>query len=85
MRTGHVVMKLTELGFRFRLDGAGVKVRFEGGTRPDLDQVKPLLQAVKAQNAEVREFLRCFCPRCGGVVFCPDLEGRSRCLACDWA
>lgn len=31
MRPGDAVLELSRLGFRFRLDGEAVKVRFEGG------------------------------------------------------
>lgn len=48
-------------------------------------KVKPLLEVVKAHKADVRYFLKSYCPRCGGVAFCPDYEGHPLCLACDWA
>ena len=79
MRTGHVVMKLTKLGFRFRLDGEEIKVRFEGGQIPDSVQVRALFEVVKTHKDEVREFLRCYCPKCGGIVFVGD-----ECFICEW-
>ena len=84
MKPGDAVMELSRLGFRFRLDGEAVKVRFEGPGQPNPVNVRPLLDLLKVHKEEVREFLRCYCPRCGGVVFCPDLDGKDRCLACDW-
>lgn len=85
MRPGDAVMKLTRHGFRFRLDGEAVKVRFEGEQTPDPAAVSPLLDLVRQHKDAVRYFLRSFCPRCGGVAFCPDYEGRPLCMACDWA
>lgn len=70
--------------FRFRLEGEAVKVRFEGQDKPDPAQVAPLLDLVKSHKEEVRHFLKCYCPRCGGGFFAPDYEGRPLCLACDW-
>jgi len=79
MRTGHVVMKLTKLGFRFRLDGKAIKVRFEGGLITDLAEVRALLEVAKTHKDEVREVLRCYCPKCGGIVFVGD-----ECFICEW-
>ena len=47
MRPASAVMELTRLGFRFRLDGEAVKVRWEGKEKPDPAQVAPLLHLVK--------------------------------------
>jgi len=77
--TGHVVMKLAKLGFRFRLDGEEIKVRFEGGQITDSVQVRALFEVVKTYKDEVREFLRCFCFKCGGIVFVGD-----ECFICEW-
>jgi hypothetical protein len=84
MRPGDAVMELTRHGFRFRLDGEAVKVKFEGKQKPALELVSPLIDLVRQRKDEVRYFLQCYCPRCGGVVFCPDLDGKDRCLICDW-
>jgi hypothetical protein len=84
VRTGHVMMKLTKLGFRFRLDGEGIKVRFEGGQIPDPRMVSPLLDLVRKHKDAVRYFLRSYCPRCCGCCFAPDYEGQPLCMACDW-
>ncbi|MGQ9689202.1 MAG: hypothetical protein ACUVXF_10510, partial [Desulfobaccales bacterium] len=51
MSTGHVVMKLAQLGFRFRLDGEEIKVRFEGSKIIDSEQVLPLLHILKNDYA----------------------------------
>jgi len=85
MNPGDAVMELTRHGFRFRLDGEAVKVRFEGERTPDPETVSPLLDLVRQHKDDVRHFLKCFCPRCGGCCFAPDYEGRPLCMACDWA
>jgi hypothetical protein len=76
---GEAVVELTRIGFRFRLEGETVKVRFAGKIRPETRRVKDLLDILKSQRAEVREFLRYYCPKCGGVVFVGD-----QCFLCDW-
>lgn len=83
MRPGEAVMELSRIGFRFRLDGEAVKVRFEGKQTPDPATVSPLLDLVRQYKDDVRFFLKCHCPRCGGVATCPDYEGRPLCLVCD--
>jgi ribosomal protein S27AE len=85
MRPGEAVMKLTRMGFRFRLESEAVKFRFEGGPPADSAMVSLLLALLRQHKDEVRYFLRSYCPRCGGVVSCPDYERRPMCLACDWA
>ena len=84
MRPGEAVMKLTALGYRFELQGGKVRWQWEGPGTPDPGMVRPLLDVVKAHKDEVQFFLRCYCPRCGGVCFISDLEGRSRCMGCEW-
>ena len=84
MKPGDAVMELTRHGFRFRLEGEAVKVRFEGERPPDSAAVSPLLDLVRQHKDAVRYFLRSFCPRCGGCCFAPDYEGRPLCMACDW-
>lgn len=84
MRPGEAVMELSRIGFRFRLDGEAVKVRFEGKQTPAPAAVSPLLDLVRQHKEDVRYFLKCHCPRCGGVATCPDYEGQPLCLACDW-
>ena len=84
MRPGDAVMELSRIGFRFRLDGEAVKVRFEGDQTPDPETVSPLLDLVRQHREDVRHFLKCYCPRCGGVATCPDYEGAHLCMACDW-
>jgi hypothetical protein len=73
-------MELSRLGFRFRLEGEAVKVRFDGEQKPDPAAVSPLLDLVRRHKEDVRFFLKCHCPRCGGVVFVGD-----ECFLCDWA
>lgn len=84
MRPGDAVMELTRMGFSFRLDNEAVKVRFEGKQTPDPVVVSRLFDLVRQHRDEVRYFLRSYCPRCGGVVFCPDYQGRVICMACNW-
>ena len=84
MRPGEAVMKLTRIGFRFRLDGEVVKVRFDREQTPDQAAVSPLLALVRQHKDDVRHFLKSYCPRCGGCCFAPDYEGRPLCMACDW-
>jgi hypothetical protein len=84
MRPGEAVMELSRIGFRFRLVGEAVKVRFDGEQPPDPAAVSPLLDLVRQHKEEVRFFLKCYCPRCGGCCFVPAYEGRPLCLACDW-
>ena len=84
MRPENAVMELSKIGFRFRLDGEAVKVRFEGKQAPDPAAVSPLLALVSQHKEDVRYFLKSYCPRCGGCFFAPDYEGRPLCMACDW-
>ncbi len=79
MRPGEAVMELTRHGFRFRLDGEAVKVKFEGEQKPDPAKVAPLLDLVRQHREDVRLFLQCHCPKCGGCCFIGSL-----CMACDW-
>ena len=53
MRPGEAVMELTRHGFRFRLDGGAVKVRFEGEQKPDPETVTPLLDLVRQHKDDV--------------------------------
>lgn len=84
MRPGDAIVQLGRLGFHFEVAGENIRWRHEGPDRPDPQQVRPLIEVVKQHKEEVRYFLKCYCPRCGGVATCPDYEGRSLCLACDW-
>ena len=84
MKPGEAVMKLTALGYRFEAAGERLRWRFEGQGQPDPGKVRPLLQLVKECRDEVLFFLRCYCPKCGGMMFIPDPEGRDLCASCDW-
>jgi hypothetical protein len=84
VRPADAVMQLTNLGFHFRVEGEVVKVRFEGRDKPDPGQVAPLLNLVRQHKDEAREFLRCYCPTCGGVCLGTFADGQERCLACHW-
>jgi hypothetical protein len=84
MKPGEAVRELSRIGFRFRLDGEAVKMRFEGERPPNPAQVRPLLDLVRQHKEDVRYFLKSYCLRCGGCCFAPDYEGRPLCMACDW-
>jgi hypothetical protein len=73
------VRKLAFMGYRFTVTGDTIKGIYEGQGEPDPHQVQPLLELVRRHKAAVRDFLRCYCPKCGGVVFVGDL-----CFLCDW-
>jgi hypothetical protein len=77
-------MELSRIGFRFRLDGGAVKVRFEGEQPTDQVAVSSLLDLVRQHKEDVRFFLKCHCPKCGGNFFAPNYEGQPLCMACDW-
>jgi hypothetical protein len=85
MKPESAVIELSRIGFRFRLDGEAVKMRWEGQEKPDPAAVSPLIDLVRQHKEEVRYFLKSYCPRCGGGCFAPDYEGQGLCLACDWA
>lgn len=78
------VRKLAHMGYRFTVNGETIKAKYHGPGEPDSDTVNPLLEAVKANKPEALDFLKCYCPRCGGCCFAPDYEGRPLCMACDW-
>ena len=83
MQPGEAIIQLSRMGFRFRLDGEAVRVRFEGQDRPNPHRVTTLLDLLRQKKEEVREFLRCHCPRCGGVVY-GIIDGRELCMACHY-
>ena len=78
------IQKLAAMGYRFTVNGETIKAKYEGQGGPDPAQVRPLFEVVKANKPEALYFLKCHCPRCGGVATCPDYEGGPLCLACDW-
>jgi hypothetical protein len=84
MKPSEAVMKLAVLGYCFEVAGEQLRWRFEGQGQPSPDEVRPLLQLIKESRDEVLFFLRCYCPRCGGMMFIPDLEGQDQCASCDW-
>jgi hypothetical protein len=79
MKPGDAVLELSRLGFRFRLVGEAIKMRFEGEGRPDPQYVAPLVDLVRQNKDEVRYFLKNYCPRCGGVIFVIN-----ECFICSW-
>jgi hypothetical protein len=76
--------KLADMGYRFTVNGAIIKARYEGQGAPDPTQVRPLLELARQHKEDVRYFLKRHCPQCGGVTNSPCHEGRPLCLACDW-
>ena len=78
------VQKLAHMGYRFSVNGDKIRGSYEGQGDPDPAVVSPLVDLVHQNKDNVLLFLKCYCPRCGGVVFCPDLDGQRRCLSCDW-
>lgn len=71
--------RLACLGYRFKVQGETIVAEYHGPGQPDPAQVLPLLETVKAHKPMVIPFLRCHCPKCGGVVFV-----RDECFLCDW-
>jgi hypothetical protein len=71
--------RLAHLGYRFTVEGEKILAEYQGPGKPDPAQVRPLLDLLRAHKDEVREFLRCYCPRCGGIVFVGN-----DCFLCDW-
>jgi ribosomal protein S27AE len=71
--------KLALMGYRFTMQGDTILADYQGPGKPDPDQAIPLLAVLKAHKAKVREFLRYYCPKCGGVVFVG-----AECFLCEW-
>lgn len=74
---------LAMMGYRAWVEGQEIFLHYEGPGQPDRQQAKPLVDVVKRHKEEVRHFLKCYCPRCGGMVF-GTFAGVSRCMACYW-
>jgi hypothetical protein len=75
--------QLAHLGYRFIVNGENIKAKYEGPGDPDPAQVRPLLETIKTHKPQVVDFLRCYCPKCGGCCFVP-VGGQSLCMTCDW-
>jgi hypothetical protein len=84
MSPEEALIKLARVGYRFEVMGDRLRWRYQGQGRPNLEEWRPWLEVVKAYKDEAMFFLRCYCPKCGGVVFCPNDEGDSVCYLCDW-
>ena len=74
---------LAQMGYRAWVEEKKVRLRYEGPGNPDPNQVRPLLETVREHKDEVLFFLRCYCPRCGGVVY-GTFNGREICMACHY-
>ena len=83
MRNGEAVMKLVSMGYHFELVGEKVRYEWQGTGDPDAGQVAPILSLLCQRKEDVRFFLKCHCPKCGGAVF-GIFSGLSRCMGCDW-
>ncbi len=57
MRPDEAIKELTRIGFRFRLDGEVLKVRYKGTDTPDPAKVLPLLELVREHKLEVLAYL----------------------------
>jgi ribosomal protein S27AE len=77
------VRTLANMGYRFEVNGENIKARYEGPGKPDPSQVRPLVGVMKAHKPDVVDFLKNYCPKCGGVFF-GTFNGVPRCMACYW-
>ncbi|AEB08421.1 30S ribosomal protein S27ae [Desulfobacca acetoxidans] len=87
MKPGAAIMKLTAMGFRFKMNGDKIRYDWCGKGKPDMEAVAPLFEAIKAERDAAILFLRVYCPRCGGCVFYSDHTGEQHCAKCeppDW-
>lgn len=57
MKPIKAVDELTKVGFRFRLEGEALKVRYVGPGKTDSNHVFQLLEVVKTHKEEVRSYL----------------------------
>jgi ribosomal protein S27AE len=69
--------------YRFTVVGETINAEFEGSGKPDQIQVQSLLKTIKEHKDDVVDFLRVYCPKCGGVCFV-SIRDRILCAACDW-
>ena len=76
------IHELAVMGYLPIVEDQDIRLHYEGTGKPDADKVTSLIKVIKAHKEMVRQFLRIYCPRCGGVVFFPDQSGINRCLAC---
>jgi hypothetical protein len=78
------VQSLTNMGYRFTVNGETIKAKYRGPGKPDPETVWPLFDLLKAHKNEVLSFLRGYCPKCGGSCFGTFADGHQRCLANYW-
>jgi DNA primase len=78
------IHELALMGHRAWVVGNNIRLQHKGEGKIDPTKVAPLIDLVRQSKEEVLFFLKCHCPRCGGVVFIPDPEGRSLCSSCEW-
>jgi hypothetical protein len=83
MKPGAAIMKLTEMGYHFTLNGDKIHYDSQGKGEPDPSQVAPLLEAIKADREAAILFLLVHCPKGGGSFFWTSLWGDRKCMNCD--
>jgi len=76
---------LVQMGFQATVAGDAIRLVYKGEAPLDRQRANPLIAAVTQDKEQVLQFLRWgYCPRCGGAATCPDYDGQSLCLKCDW-
>jgi hypothetical protein len=83
MKPGAAIMKLTDIGYHFTLNGDKIRYDWQGPGEPDSSQVAPLFESIKANREAAILFLRVHCPKCGGCLTWRDLWGKEKCINCD--
>ncbi len=83
MKPGQAIMKLSAMGYTFKMNGDKIRYDWEGKGRPDMVKANPLFDIIRADREAAILFLRVYCPRCGGIVFYSDHKGEQHCAKCD--
>ena len=83
MKPGAAIMKLTDIGYHFTLNGDKIRYDWQGTGEPDPAQVAPLFEAIKANREAAILFLRVYCSKCGGCLFWTSLGVTRKCMNCD--
>ncbi len=77
------VHTLATMGFAVTLEGKTIRFRYRGCRRLNRERVEHLVEFIRENKQAVIEFLKVYCPKCGGVVFWIDENGDSKCLKCE--
>jgi hypothetical protein len=82
-------LKLSLMGYRFKVEGKSILADYQGQGKPDPAQVRPLLALVKEYKPEVLAYLgqeqetqnlgKC---ECGSLAWDTDAEGKPKCWCC---